>query len=222
MKFTNKVVLTAVSFILCISQNVQSNSFDHDQIFTIYTQRSPWTEDSSQPAFAISGFRFDSDTHALNTSKTVDFSSGDSASPDFWGWKTVTLVSSAYHIPGKTFNSEFTTAATLPESMLITLNISAANRQINIPPDGIWPSAGFSGAPDRSSGSASLQLTTAMVIADGIEDAPIWQRFFQSIYGQFATVSSDSPAPVPEPATMLLFGTGLAGLAGIVARRRKK
>lgn len=38
----------------------------------------------------------------------------------------------------------------------------------------------------------------------------------------FDTGGGDGQAPVPEPATMLLFGTGLAGLAGTRMRRKKK
>ena len=48
-----------------------------------------------------------------------------------------------------------------------------------------------------------------------------WKTDYDELYNSGGCVTVDV-APVPEPATMLLFGTGLAGLAGGAIRRRKK
>jgi hypothetical protein len=57
----------------------------------------------------------------------------------------------------------------------------------------------------------------------------IYKVIIGSLTGDFYFISStltatgyDNSAPVPEPATILLFGTGLVGLAGYSRRRFKK
>jgi len=72
------------------------------------------------------------------------------------------------------------------------------------------------------SGNFSEALTSLVVPSDtNSYTLQIVGVIEHSSQGQ-ASSFDGSVAPVPEPATMLLFGTGLAGLAGVVRRKKVK
>lgn len=74
----------------------------------------------------------------------------------------------------------------------------------------------FGNDSDQANGEQLVDFGQSFVVSRAVFSALV-----DISNNEFSVAGFANAAPVPEPATMLLFGTGLAGLAGI-ARRRKK